>query len=71
MTGLARNENVYVVGNVPELGSWNHTESIQLQSENSNSNSPELSENNDGGSSGDTNNDQNSFRDNFLNEPDE
>ncbi|XP_043480117.1 glycerophosphocholine phosphodiesterase GPCPD1-like [Leptopilina heterotoma] len=71
VTGLAKNENVYVVGNVPELGSWNHTEAIPLQSENSHSNSPELSENNDGGSLGDTNNDQNSSRDNLLNEPDE
>ncbi|XP_051167011.1 glycerophosphocholine phosphodiesterase GPCPD1-like isoform X2 [Leptopilina boulardi] len=71
VNGLAKNENVYVVGNVPELGTWNHIEAVQLQSEkNSNSNSPVLFDNNDGGS-GDVFDDQNASRENLVNEPDE
>ncbi|KAK0094272.1 hypothetical protein PV326_011363 [Microctonus aethiopoides] len=31
--GLEKNELVYVVGNLPELGAWNHNQAIQLHQE--------------------------------------
>ncbi|XP_063972976.1 glycerophosphocholine phosphodiesterase GPCPD1-like isoform X1 [Diachasmimorpha longicaudata] len=35
VSGLAKNEFVYVVGNLPELGAWNHNQAIQLHQETS------------------------------------
>lgn len=33
MPNLEKNEYVYVVGNLPELGAWNHNQAIQLPQE--------------------------------------
>ncbi|XP_034945285.1 glycerophosphocholine phosphodiesterase GPCPD1-like isoform X2 [Chelonus insularis] len=33
VSGLEKNERVYVVGNLPELGAWNHHQSLQLYQE--------------------------------------
>lgn len=70
MNGLAKNENLYVVGNIDELGAWNHNQAVQLQPENSSSNSPVVFDNNDGGS-GDVYSDENDSRENLVNESDE
>lgn len=33
MSGLQKNDVVFVVGNLPELGAWNHNQAIQLTRE--------------------------------------
>ncbi|XP_066597768.1 glycerophosphocholine phosphodiesterase GPCPD1 isoform X2 [Prorops nasuta] len=43
---VEKNEVLYVVGNLPELGSWNHSQAIQLTQEHSSSDSPVLYDSN-------------------------
>lgn len=35
MSNLEKNEVVYVVGNLPELGAWNHNQAILMSQEHS------------------------------------
>ncbi|XP_058804972.1 glycerophosphocholine phosphodiesterase GPCPD1-like isoform X1 [Phymastichus coffea] len=44
--GLEKNDVVFVVGNLPELGAWNHNQAIQLTKENDGTDSPTGFENN-------------------------
>ncbi|KAJ8665725.1 hypothetical protein QAD02_007387 [Eretmocerus hayati] len=44
--GLEKNDVVFVVGNLPELGAWNHNQAIQLTKENDGSESPPAFDNN-------------------------
>ncbi|KOC63791.1 Glycerophosphocholine phosphodiesterase GPCPD1 [Habropoda laboriosa] len=43
---LEKNEVLYVVGNLPELGAWNHNQAIQLSQEHGSRDSPVLFDNN-------------------------
>ncbi|CAD1469730.1 unnamed protein product, partial [Heterotrigona itama] len=43
---LEKNEVLYVVGNLPELGAWNHNQAIQLSQEHGSRDSPILFDNN-------------------------
>lgn len=43
---LEKNEVLYVVGNLPELGAWNHNQAIQLSQEHGSRDSPTLFDNN-------------------------
>lgn len=50
MPNLEKNEVVYVVGNVPELGAWNHNQAVLMSQEhNSRRESPALFDNNSSG----------------------
>jgi hypothetical protein len=44
--GLEKNDVVFVVGNLPELGAWNHNQAIQLTRENDGTDSPTIFDNN-------------------------
>ncbi|XP_011506592.1 PREDICTED: glycerophosphocholine phosphodiesterase GPCPD1-like [Ceratosolen solmsi marchali] len=44
--GLEKNDVVFVVGNLPELGAWNHNQAIQLTRENDGTDSPTVFDNN-------------------------
>lgn len=44
--GLEKNDVVFVVGNLPELGAWNHNQAIQLARENDGTDSPTVFDNN-------------------------
>lgn len=60
MPNLEKNEVVYVVGNLPELGAWNHNQAVLMSQEHSSRReSPALFDNNSSGdfSSGDYNDD--------------
>lgn len=50
MPNLEKNEGVYVVGNLPELGAWNHNQAILMTQEHSSRReSPILLDNNSSG----------------------
>ena len=59
------------MGNVPELGAWNHNQAVQLTQENSSSNSPILFDSNSSGESGDIYEDANASGENAFSEPEE
>lgn len=42
---MEKTDVVFVVGNLPELGAWNHNQAIQLTRENDGSDSPSVFEN--------------------------
>lgn len=44
MNDLEKRECLFVVGNLPELGAWNHNQAIQMIQENSNQDIPPLEE---------------------------
>lgn len=49
MPNLEKNEVVYVVGNVPELGAWNHNQAVLMSQEHSSRReSPALFDNSSG-----------------------
>lgn len=50
MPNLEKNEVVYVVGNLPELGAWNHNQAVLMSQEHSSCReSPALFDNNSSG----------------------
>lgn len=64
MPNLEKNEVVYVVGNLPELGAWNHNQAVLMSQEHSSRReSPTLFDNN---SSGDFYNDESNAADSIF-----
>lgn len=45
MHKLEKNEVLYVVGNLPELGAWNHNQAVQMTQEHGSRDSPMFFEN--------------------------
>lgn len=46
MRDLEKNDVVFVVGNLPELGAWNHNQAVQLTKDNDGNDSPMVFDNN-------------------------
>lgn len=49
MHKLVKNEVLYVVGNLPELGAWNHNQAIQMTQECGSRDSPMFFDSNSSG----------------------
>lgn len=71
MPNVEKNEIVYVVGNLPELGAWNHNQAIQLTQENDKSESPTVFDSNSSSNEIGSEDGQHCFGDSVYNESNE